>query len=177
MNNAITFLWQEIFTDYTSFKAFTDDLGLYEETDAEAEAFNLFFYKVLAREFIDNNINFTEIDAFKMRFANVYIEYFSNFKRQKELVEASLNITNDDLRIFNETINNSANNPNTEPSNPWTPINFISNQVSSRITSNKLAAYITAIQQMPILNMDFFISKFEHLFMQYYMERTALYEN
>lgn len=166
---AFTFFWQEVFPDYNTFKEFTDNLELYKTTepiDTVSEELNKFIYGILSRQFYNNNIRYDDVEAFKMAFASAYINNFNLIKKRKNLLEAQYQLTNEDLEIISKNIINSSYNPNNALTNPLEPIDYVSAQNYTVGKINKLNAYISALNNLQDLDIDFIIKKFEYLFVQ-----------
>lgn len=160
MSTALTYYFNEIFTSYYDWKDFSYSLGLFDPqsaADAPYRAFDQFCYNVLARYFINQNVRYTEVNTFLCKLANVYVDRFKQFYNQKEAIDALYGLTADDYAIVNNYLNNMANNPNELPSDPLKPLEFISAQRYGQVTSNRLKAYLDAINGMPSLRINEFI--------------------
>lgn len=158
MSTAVTWTFGEIFPTlekwYDFINGYNIDIDLTEPITAE---FNKYCYKLLSRYFWDQNIRYSSINAFCRALANVYEDRFKQFKKQYEYLGAAYQVTPEDSAIINEAISNGAENPNTKPLDPWKPLEFISAQTSSRVKSNRLQAYLTALNSVPSLRINEFI--------------------
>lgn len=167
---AFTFYFEEVFDNYEDFKTFTDSLNLYESTDAISEEFNQYLYSILSRHYAHNDIRYSDIDSFKLEFANVYTNNFKLLQRRNYLIQKQYEINEQDLEIIGLNLTNSAFNPNNAVTEPLKPLNYISTQNYTVTQLNKLNAYINAINQMKDLDIGVIIDKFDFLFIQFYQD-------
>lgn len=160
-----TFLFQEIFPNYSEFKKMTDDLQLYDQADSVSEAFNQYLFNIIYLRWKGNSVNFSTKDEFKMSFAFVYSDVFAKYKMQKQLIDKIQKLSDEDLEILTDSISNGAYNPNTAPKKPFELLNFISSQNATRLKNSKLLAYLNAIRNAPTLNAREMTDAFEDLFL------------
>ena len=66
---------------------------------------------------------------------------------------------------MSEDVTNASNSPNEIKSKPFELLDFITTQNRSRAKSNKLAAYIMALRNMPDAQIDAIIDKFDYLWL------------
>lgn len=165
MSTTKTFLFQEVFANYSEFKEMTDDLQLYEPDDAVSEAFNQYLFNIIYLRWKGNSINYGTINEFKMSFSFVYVDIFAKYKMQKQLIDKVQKLTDEELEILSDSISNGAYNPNTAPEKPFDLIRYISSQNATRLKSSKLVAYLNAIKNAPTLNVREMTDAFEDLFM------------
>ena len=95
MSTTKTFLFQEVFANYSEFKEMTDDLQLYEPDDAVSEAFNQYLFNIIYLRWKGNSINYVTIDEFKMSFSFVYVDIFAKYKMQKQLIDKVQKLTDE----------------------------------------------------------------------------------
>lgn len=180
---SFTYYFEEIFPDYESWEYFIEQSSNIDLTISENALFDQYCYNLLFRHFNHQNIRYTSIDAFLGELLNVYENKFAQFKRQKKLVDKIHNLTDDDLQLVTTALTNMANNPNDEVSDPLQPLSYISAQTFEQMQSNKLKAYLDALNNMPSLNIyQFFKANnkdemgFEDLFMNVQPKIIYLYE-
>lgn len=147
-----TFYFNEIFPNYDSWKTLCETADIVDYTDALESEFDKYCYKLLMRHYTHCNIRYFEPDAFICELFNVYENKFKQFKKEKELIDYTYKLSNEDFVKLNESITNMANNPNTEPEDPTKPLQFISAQSYSVQSSNRLQSYLYALNNMPTLN-------------------------
>ena len=176
MSDAYTFYFQDVVPDYDTWKAIMSAYGVidYETADAGILAFDSWAFNVLNRHFHNQNIRYAEPDAFWAQLSIVYENRMKLFKRERELLDETYKLSEDEIAKVSTALQNSANNPNTAPSDPTQPLNYISYQDWGFTMSNRLQAYLYAINNLPSMKiMDFIRGKmsaddmsFQDLFMQ-----------
>ena len=180
----ITYYFEEIFPTYKDWKDFMDINKVIDYTSAVDSAFDEWCYNILMRHFTHQNIRYSEIEAFKGELLNVYENKFKQFQREKMLIDAINTLSLQDIAELNEALTNMATAPNeNNPLNSEGVLPFISEQTFNKITSNKLKAYLEALENVPTLNIyKFFKAQnknemgFEDLFMQVLIPQTYIYE-
>ena len=183
MSTAFTFYFNEIFPDYASWKKLVEGIGIVDYNDTLQSEFDKFCFKLLSRRYTHCNIRYDTPDAFVCELMNVYENKFQSFKRQKELIDAIYKLSNEELTRLNETLNNMANNPNTEPDNPLEPLKYISAQTYAINKSNRMQSYLYALENIPTLNVYKFYKAdndydlgFDDLFMSVQPIQIPLYK-
>lgn len=149
---SFTYYFEEIFPDYETWKDFIDASSYIDLTDATNLAFDEYCFNLLYRHFNHQNIRYSTIDAFLGELLNVYENKFEQFKKEKSLIDTIYSLTNDDLQLISTALTNMANNPNDDVADPLSPLSFISAQTFQQTQSNKLKAYLDALNNMPSLN-------------------------
>ena len=174
MSNAVTFYFNDIFPTYDEWKTFMTDSGVIDYSDALLTSFDEWAYNVIKRRFKWQNVRYAVPEQFQDAIANVYESRVMAFFKQKQMLESLYKLTDDDIVKVGESLINYANNPNTAPSDPLAPLPYVSNQNYSVQENNRYNAYLRAINNMPILNIDEFLRggsnydgamSFENLFM------------
>jgi len=186
---ATTFYFDEIFPNYNKWKEFSHQLFVVGDNPTQdVESFDRYCYNVLYRQFAKQNIRYDRIELFLNALATLYEEKFQSFYREKKLLDKIYSLTFEELEVINDTLSNVANNPNTKPTDALKPLEYVSAQTFSRITDNKLRAYLSALNNLPMLNIERFIfgeradpnnNKFMHfndLFMQVLPRDFEIYE-
>ena len=183
--SAYTFYFQDLIPSYDEWKSIMQAYGVidYEAADPDLLAFDEYAYNILARHFHNQNIRYTEPDAFFAELSIVYQNRMALYKKQKELIDAMYNLSEDEIAKIAQVLQNNANNPNTQPDDPTQPLNFISYQDWGFTLSNRLQAYLTAINNLPSLKiMDFIRGRmsgedmsFQDLFMQVIPREFEIY--
>lgn len=153
IETAYTFYFEEIFPNYNSWESFiklSSDIVDYD--NPEDATFDLFCFNLLFRHYNHTNIRYSSEQAFLSELLNVYHNKFTQFKREKELIQDIAGLTIEELQVVNTAITNMSNNPNVDVDDPTTPLKFISAQTYNAVKSNKLKAYLDALNNMPSLN-------------------------
>lgn len=161
---ALTFYFKDIFPTNDDFLNYIKEYEINELTDETDITFANFIYKILFRQFHNSNVQYDTPDAFKTHLANRIEDVFQKYKRQQEIIQKTIQLTDDELTLLGEALANRANNPNTAPDDPRKPIEFISNQVYSYTTNGKLQAYLTALNNIPTLLIKEFTGNCQSLF-------------
>lgn len=188
MGQAITFYFDEIFPNYATWREFSaQTTAVGENPEPAILAFDKFCYNALFRSFAKRNIRYTSQATFCNMLATVYDQKFTQFYKQKQIIDAIYQLTTDDYVMVSQALSNIANNPNTEPADPLQPLQYISAQTVNHITENKLVAYMKALNAMPLLEIDKFIYgdradptqkyylTFNDLFMQYIPDAEIIF--
>lgn len=157
MSTATTFYFNEIFPTYDSWKIYVEQLDLVDYNKQMEASFDAYCYNILSRYFSNVNIRYREKNAFLCQLANVYTNKFKKYLQQKELIDSLYKLTIEDFQLIQKSLVNMASNPNSKPDNPLKPLDFISEQSYSQVESNRLRAYLEAINNIPTLKVDDFI--------------------
>lgn len=183
MSDATTFKFEDIIPDYETFKGYISQFGIVNYNDNMEANFDIYCYNILSKFFHGQNVRYTTPNDFIFSLALVYQNKFSDFMKQKELIDKMHKLTDDDIVYLNQTLSNVANNPNDEPQDATKPLNFISGQTFQTIKGNKFNAYLNALNNMPTLNIFNFIHckncdemGFTDLFMNVQPNNIYLYE-
>ena len=148
---AVTFEFQEIFPTYDSWKSIMTDIVGDDAVNVEVDKF---IFSALMENYRTCNVRYTSPDAFVSMCRYIYRNKFNMYVRKKKAIESALNLTDDDLTVLTQTINNNAYNENTMPENPYQPLTFISSQQFSQAQANKFQAYITFINEIPDFKLE-----------------------
>lgn len=154
ITSAYTFYFEQIFPSLTEWQTF---IGTYSTacdlTDPIQDAFNTYCYTLLSNHYNHCNIRYTSIEAFKTELLNVFDNKFAQFKREQQLIKEINALTEDDLALVREYVNNQANNPNEDnPLNTEGFLGYISLQNFAKEKSNRLRAYLEALNNVPSMN-------------------------
>lgn len=156
MSTAVTFYFNDIFPTFTDWENWTLANNLVS-IQAEEMAFNEFVYNILMRHYSHSNIRYSDKQSFKSELAIVFQNKFKQFLEEKRIIDNMYQLTLDELQIVNTTISNMANNPNNAVEDPTQPLNYISAQTYQQLRSNKLKAYLDALNNIPSLNIYEFL--------------------
>lgn len=170
---AFTFYFEEIFPSYSEWRAFMEENQLIDYTDPLNEAFDQFCWNILSRHYTHVNIRYSTPDYFKAELLNVYENKFKQYQKQKAIIDATYNLTLDEIQQLRNTLVNMANNPNeNNPLNSEGVLPFISAQTFQAENDNKLKSYVMALDNIPTFKMYKFLKAdskdemgFEDLFM------------
>lgn len=133
-------------------------------TVAANETFAEYLFTAVWRRYHNSEIMYDVPGEFFFAFVQIWDDIFDKYRKNIDNIQAVYELTEDDYRILNESITNTAFNPNDVPEDPWKMINFISQQTGLRNTSNRLAALLAAIQSTPALQTEYIIRDFGPLF-------------
>lgn len=144
-----TFYFNEIFPTYDDWVNTMKDFNIVNYEEVMQANFDNYVYKILFNQYYNVNVRYSTIGDFVTSLSNVYLNKFNKFLKQKELLDKIYNLTDNDILTLTQTLSNMANNPNTEPVDPTTPINYISAQTYQMLTDNKLKGYLNALESIP----------------------------
>lgn len=164
MSSALTFLFKNIFPSFEEFKEFLTNEKIVDLTNVENLTFAEFMFKILFRRFHNSNIQYDTIDDFKCDFANILEDYFARYKKQVDLIKKIEQLTEEDILRISTALANQSNNPNSKPTDPTQPLEFVSAQAFTIARDNKLQAYLRALQNIPTLFIEEMLKKCVNLF-------------
>lgn len=171
--------FSDIFDTYESFKAFTDELGLYDDDDAVSELFNQSIYWNILHRYANSDLAYYNDIDFKSEFTIAYRQHFIQFLTKKKIIDDINKLTNDDYQIISESLSNFANNPNTLQRDPWELLTYTAQQQRGRAKAGKLTAYINALRQMPDAQIDAFLKTIDYMWLDildFYSECNPVYD-
>ena len=70
------------------------------------------------------------------------------------LIKAISDLTTDDLVIIGENLTNASDNPNNKPTDVRAQLDYITQQNWNMATTNRMQAYLEAVDSMPDLQID-----------------------
>lgn len=158
-----TFKFLEIFPNYDSFKETILAQTILEESEID-EATLKYFWAIMYRSFGNVEVMYTVKQDFIDRFLNELEDLFTKVKRERELVAKIHQLTDEEIAVVSESVNNFANNPNDLPEDPTQPLEYISNQNWGRIANGKFTAYLQALNNIPSYRIGSIIRQFRPLF-------------
>ena len=158
-----TFTFLEIFPNYEFFKEKILEESILPAADIDEPTLK-YIWALMYRSFGNIEVMYTVKQDFIDRFLNEFEDYFAKIKREREIISKIHKLSDDELLIVSESINNFANNPNDLPEDPTKPLSYISNQNWGRITNGKIAAYLQALNNLPSYRSGEIIKKFRPLF-------------
>lgn len=158
--SAFTFYFEEIIPDYDTWKSIIEQNNIVDYTNVTQQTFDKYCYNILRRHFNHCDIRYSDPYSFLNELVNVYENKFKQFLKEKEIIDSIYNLTNKEIEVLNESITNMANNPNEEPEDPLKPLNFISAQTFQQNKSNKIKAYLEALNNIPSLNIYKFLNEY-----------------
>lgn len=153
-----TYYFEEIFPSYLDWVSFMDTNGIIDYTNVLDEAFDQFCWNILSRHYTHTNIRYSTPEYFKAELMNVYENKFKKYQKQKAIIDATYQLTLDEIQQLRNTLTNMANNPNVEnPLNSDGVLEFISAQTYQAENDNKLQSYMRALNAIPTFNMYKFL--------------------
>ena len=155
MSDTLTFKFKDIFTTENDFLTFITTYGVKSSPLATAdENFAKYLYKILMRRYYNSDVQYDTPEAFCFELAQTLENIFDKYKRNKQLIEAISALDNDALIIIGENLTNASDNPNNKPTSVREQLDYITQQNWSMSTTNKLQAYLEAVDSMPTLQID-----------------------
>ena len=171
-----TFYFKDIFPTFEDFRELVDSqLYNVDLTDPEQLAYITYVYNALYRRYANSSVMYSMPDAFVRQLAGILDDVAGKYKRQKELAESVYELTEDDIREVNEAIVNGALNPNTSPTDPRKPLEYVSSQSASFTKTGKLGAYIAALNALPTVRQGELLREFAGLFRRYLTPNAYFY--
>lgn len=159
MSESLTFLFDEIIPDYNTWKANVQTRSFVNyENDIES-AFDKWVFEIFFAQYAKHSIRYDNPYAFLYKFLNIYENKFKQFQLQNQILKDTYGLTTDDIIEVNNAVSSFANNPNFEAPTPTTWLGYISQQTVSKLSSNKLRAYIDAVKSMPSLQIQKFLRR------------------
>lgn len=172
-----TFLFKDLLPDYATYKDYVKtELGLdIDLATAEDQAIHEHCYNILYKRYCLDNVRYPSPQAFYSEFAIALDDSLKQYLKRYKLIQKAYALTDADLTELNRAIQNYANNPNTAPTNPLDPLEYISSQTLQVNKSNKLQAYLLAIESLPSQYDEDFLNKFKYLFIQIFNKDIPIY--
>lgn len=170
-----TFTFLEIFPDYETFKKTIEDQSIIAAADLD-EATLKYLWAVMYRSFGNIEVMYTVKQDFIDRFLNEFEDFFAKVKREREIIAKIHKLTDEELLIVSESLNNFANNPNDSPEDPTKPLAYISNQNWGKISNGKFTAYLQALNNIPSYRTGEIVKIFRPLFWDSQTCTLYLYE-
>ena len=155
MSDTLTFKFKDIFTSENDFLTFITTYGVKETPLVTAdENFAKYLYKILMRRYYNADIQYDTPEAFCYGLAETLEIIFDKYKTNKALIEAITALTKDDLIIIGENLTNASDNPNNKPDDVRAQLDYITQQNWSMSTTNKMQAYLEAVDAMPEMQIN-----------------------
>ena len=174
----ITFYFTDLLKDFSEFKDFCKEIPLdYESLSAFDKDIMEACYNLLVRRYGHANVRYTTPEAFYNQLAIIFDDEFKRYAKRLYIIGEAYKLTLDDYVELNRAIQNYANNPNDEVSAPLEPLSYISSQTFMANLSNKLQAYLVAIDTIPTNYNEEFLRSFKGLFMNIIPNETILYKD
>lgn len=164
MSSAITFYFKEIFPTETDFLNFLTTFDVVNIEVAENLTFAQYIYKILFRKYHNSNVQYDTPDDFKCDLANIIEDVFDKYKQQVKLAKKISSLTDDELLVVSTALANSANNPNSEPTDPTKPFSFVGAQAFTIANTGKLQGYLQALRAIPSKLIDEMLMSVRRLF-------------
>ncbi len=173
----ITFYLADLLPDFNTFKVYCSEVPIdYESlTQLEKDALE-HCYNLLMRRYGHANVRYTTPEAFYNALAIPLDDEFKRYAKRLYIIGEAYKLTLEDFAELNRAIQNYANNPNDVVSEPLKPLSYISSQTFTANISNKLQAYLVAIDSLPSEYDEEFLSKFKDLFMNIIPNETIIYK-
>ena len=172
----LTFTFKELFPNLATFKTFASETGIdVDHMTADDLVVLEHTYYILYSRYSIANVRYTTPEAFYGEMGITFDDEFRRYLKRYKLIANAYNLTNEDFEILNRAVSNYANNPNDEVQNPLDPLTYISSQTYNAQFSNKLQAYLLAIETLPSEYDEDFLAKFKHLFINIIPKDIPLY--
>ena len=174
----VTFYFKQILPNFDLFKVFAEGIGIDTDTMSEADVKILeHCYNLLIKRYSLSNIRYMKPDHFLDELGITFDDEWKRYLKRYKIIEKALQLTDDDLIVLNKEVQNYANNPNDAVTYPLEPLSYISSQTFRAGLSNKLQAYLLAIETLPSEYDEEFLSHFKHLFMNIIPQGIPYYES
>lgn len=173
----MTFYFSDLLPDFETFKAYCNDIPIkYTDLSAFDKDIMEHCYNLLLRRYGHANVRYTTPEAFYNAFAIPFDDEFKRYCKRMYIIGEAYKLTLEDFAELNRAISNYANNPNDEVSTPLAPLSYISSQTFMANISNKLQAYLVAIDTLPSNYDEEFLSHFRNLFINIIPNDIIVYE-
>lgn len=177
MSDTLTFKFKEIFTNENDFLTFITAYGVKDSlSDTSDLNFAKYLYKILDRKYHNESVQYDTPEDFCYGLAETLEIIFDKYKKNKALIEAITALSNDDLIIIGENLTNASDNPNNKPTSVREQLDYITQQNWNMSTTNKMQAYITAVDTMPEAQIDNICRECAKHFKSIYTGAIYLYE-
>lgn len=155
MSDTLTFKFKQIFPSENDFLTFITTYGVKASlTDTSDENFAKYLYKILNRRYYNSDVQYDTINDFCYSLAETLENIFDKYKKNQALIKAISDLTTDDLVIIGENLTNASDNPNNKPTNIREQLDYITQQNWNMATTNRMQAYLEAVDSMPDLQID-----------------------
>lgn len=172
----ITFYFKDLLPDFNTFKTFAKETGLDVDNMTASELSVLqHCYNILYWRYSLSNVRYATPEAFYCELGISFDEEFRRYLKRYQIIGEAYKLTLDDFTTLNKAVSNYANNPNDEVDEPLEPLSYISSQTFQAQFSNKLQAYLLAIETLPSKYDNDFLEKFKHLFINIIPKTIPLY--
>ena len=175
-SSALTFYFKEIFPTQLDFTNYVTEYEITDLSVATNLTFAKYLYKIMFRRFHNCNVQYDTPDDFKCDLANILEDNFEKYKKQIDLTTKMYALTDAELLRISEALANSSNNPNSVPSDPTEPLEYIGAQAYTIAKSNKLQAYLNALRTIPTKLIEEILAECSGLFKKYIPEQIFIYK-
>lgn len=172
----MTFYFKDLLPDFNTFKTFAKETGLdVDNMTAQELSILEHVYHLLYCRYSIANVRYTTPEAFYCELGITFDDEFRRYLKRYVIIGEAYKLTLNDFVSLNQAISNYANNPNDSVTNPLEPLSYISSQTFQAQLSNKLQAYLLAIDTLPSEYDEELLSKFKHLFINIIPKTIPLY--
>ena len=178
MSDTLTFKFKEIFPTETDFLLFIVSYGVKDEltVGSEDEKFAKYLYKILNRRYMNASIQYDMPSEFCNGLAETLENIFDKYKRNRQLIKAIGQLDDEALTIIGENLTNASDNPNNMPDNVREQLDYITQQNWSMSTTNKMQAYLEAVDSMPEMQINNICRECAKHFKSIYVGNKYLFE-
>lgn len=163
-NNDFSFKFKSIFPDYASFKSWLDNEQMITLSTIPETTYQ-YLFKVLFREYKNTDVMYYEVEQFQSDFANKIEDYIFKLNRTIELTKDIYELTEDEIKEgLSSIMNHAINPPQLNADDPTKPLNYIDDQTFALNKNPKLQAYLSYINNLPMLQNEAIINYFRNLF-------------
>lgn len=157
---SITMKFKDIYNDVVTFK---NDYETLLRSNSDENDNILFNYLYLY--YCNSNIRYDTIDAFKRHFLLDYDNYKQEYIKRMKTTERIYNLTESDLTLIEQGINNFANNDNKLVDDPFNEIiKFITSQGTHKTNSNTFIALDNYLSSLKNKQIKDFVNNFKSHF-------------
>lgn len=177
MSDTLTFKFKEVFPAETDFLTFITTYGVKATLTAGSDDYKFaqYLYKILYRRYMNSSIQYDMVSEFCNGLAETLENIFDKYKRNKQLIEAIKQLDDESLTIIGENLTNASDNPNNIPDDVRQQLDYITQQNWSMSTTNKLQAYLEAVDSMPEMQINNICREVAKHFKSIYTGNTYLF--
>lgn len=170
---ATTILFKDIIPDEAAFREFVE---LYTSANAQ-DTLHAYLYKYIKARYCNSNIAYNNEIDFLFEFGIDYEDYYSQFKKRKDLIDKIYDLTEVELQEVERRLLTFADTPNNAfPEALDNLSEYVTNQRGDKLTSGKLKSYIEAVTRMFNRYLNDFLQKFRKHFINMYGNNEYFFE-
>lgn len=155
-------LFKNIFPDYETFKDWYLSTPLSDGVD---DVPNIKTFTLIAYQYNCSTVS-SSVESFKQRFAIDLYTFYKEFEETTKSILELMNLTDDEIKIESEIINNIADVPEIESSTNVQEVDFITQQQKTINKKGELQVKREQLSNKRTLTVRTFVGRFAHLFIK-----------